>query len=174
MASSRDSINGCWILDKSREAWSMNSYLKTLHVDPLAIEAHEKGEKEVDTLHTIHLDRRKLKIVKRSRVNNDFVVELVLGKENVETLPGNRTKTSVAHSNGPAHVQIESSLLTVNGKASVSDIKELIEEEGKIVLKQTLSIRNEDTKESSTTTRYFLPYLKTPPHEEEKADSTTG
>ena len=62
----RDSLNGTWILDKSRGKWSMRGYLETLHVTELAIQAHEKGETDSDTYHTISLDptQNKVRIVK--------------------------------------------------------------------------------------------------------------
>jgi hypothetical protein len=151
----------------------MNKYLETMSVDPLAIEAHGKGEKENDTIHTIDLDDTKVKIVKRSRVNSDLVVELELGKESVELLPpGDRPKKSLAQSDNPGHLRIESSLFTVNGMAKVTDVKALLQEEDKSVLMQTLTIVCQNTGRSNTTTRYFLPYLGTPPHLEEEAIPT--
>jgi hypothetical protein len=172
MSMIRDSLNGTWILDKTREPWSMNEYLRTLNVDPLAIQAHEKGEKEQDTFHTIELDRHKVKIIKRSRVNNDLVVELVLGQEKVELLPpGERPKRSMATSDDLCHLELVSSLLTVNGNAFVTDTKTLLQESDKSVLRQNLTIVNETSGQSHTTTRYFLPYLDLAPHLiEEKPD----
>ena len=49
----RDSLSGSWILDKNRGNWSMRGYLETLNVPELAIQANEKGETELDTIHTI-------------------------------------------------------------------------------------------------------------------------
>jgi hypothetical protein len=164
-AQTRDSLNGCWILDKTVGDWSMNKYLETMQVDPLAIEAHDKADKENDTFHTIELDSKQVKITKRSRVNNDVVVQLELGKEQTEFLPpGNRPKRTLARSEGPMHLEIQSSLQTMNGKASVSDIKRLKTINDKTYLVQELSIINEGTQQSCTTTRYFIPYLQTPPH----------
>ena len=100
----RHDLNGAWILDKSQKNWSMNNYLRVMHVDPVAVEAHEKGELEFDTIHTINMDRKKVKIVKRSRVNNDFVVELTFGQEELISLPpGDRPKRSLATTDGPGH-----------------------------------------------------------------------
>jgi len=158
MSVRRDSLNGCWILDKSREPWSMNDYLRCMQVDELAIEAHEKGEREFETYHTIALNANTVEIIKRSRVNNDVVVELELGKEQTIFLPENRPQISVATSDNPSHLCIQSSLQTFNGKASVTDIKILQQEDDKSVLRQQLTIVNEQTKQSSTTTRYFVPY----------------
>ena len=102
MSMRRHDLNGAWILDKSQKNWSMNNYLRVMHVDPVAVEAHEKGELEFDTIHTINMDRKKVKIVKRSRVNNDFVVELTFGQEELirfaswgspETEPGHYRRT---------------------------------------------------------------------------------
>jgi hypothetical protein len=184
----RTTIAGCWILDKTRAHWSMNEYLQTMNVDPLAIEAHEKGEKEHDTFHTIDfIDRGKgVRIVKRSRVNNDVVVALPLGRESIQYLqPSNRPKRSLATSDHSRHLCIQSSLETTDhGTAVVTDIKrwqERDEEEpdaadesaanpssksasGDVVLVQELTIRNEGTGQSHTTVRYFLPYYDTPPH----------
>ena len=163
MSLRRDSLNGVWILDKSRVPWSMNEYLRTMEVDELAIEAHEKGEREQDTIHTITLTAERVKIVKQSRVNNNVVVELDLGQERTEYLPPlDRPKTSLATSDNPSHLRIQSSLQTVNGRAKVTDIKTLQQEDDKTVLRQQLTIVNEQNGQSSTTTRYFVPYQ--PPH----------
>lgn len=149
------------MLDKSRGQWSMRGYLETLHVNELAIQAHEKGETEYDTIHSISFtdNFQKLKIIKRSRVNNDLVVELTLGEESVQFLkPNDRPKKSLASSDEPGkHLKIESSLLTTNGLAYVTDIKTLAQEENKSVLIQELTIVNDQTKQTNKTTRYFIP-----------------
>ena len=165
----RSDLNGAWILDKTQQDWSMNNYLRVMKVDPVAIEAHEKGELEFDTIHTITMDSEKVKIVKRSRVNNDFTVELVFGQESLVNLPpGERPKKSLATTQGPGHLKIVHSLQTYNaGKATVTDTKTLKQEQDKSVLVQELFIVNELTNESCTTIRQFIPYLKTPPHLEE-------
>ena len=143
----------------------MRGYLETMGVNELAIQAHEKGESEHETYHTITLDGNNLRIVKRSRVNNDLVVELVLGQETVVLLPpGNRQKKSIAMSNHDGHLEIQSSLLTVNGMARVVDVKNVQQEDDKTYLVQQLTITNEVSGASNTTTRWFLPYDKTPPH----------
>lgn len=145
----------------------MRKYLETMNVDPLAIEAHEKGERETDTIHTITLTRTQVKIVKRSRVNNDVTVELEIGKESVQHLPpGDRPKKTIASSGSTGYLEIRSSLLTLNGMASVVDIRSLLQEdEGqKSVMKQELTIKNEQSGVSHTTYRHFVPYLETPPH----------
>jgi hypothetical protein len=158
----RDSLNGIWVLDKNRGQWSMRGYLETLHVNELAIQAHEKGELDHDTFHSISLSDDKVQIIKRSRVNNDLVVELTIGEESVEYLqPGDRAKKSLATTENPSsqhhHVQIQSSLLTMNGMAHVTDIKRLVQEGDKSVMTQELTIVNEETGKSNTTTRYFYP-----------------
>lgn len=240
----RTTIEGCWILDKTRLNWSMNEYLQTMNVDPLAIEAHEKGEKEHDTYHTIEFisndnsnnnSRDGIKIIKRSRVNNDVIVELQFGQEYVQYLqPNNRIKSSIAsYDHNGKYICIKSKLVTTenHGTAIVTDIKRLIypnneeyltnisstddtttpvddnnatetamtkdgdivtskeeattstlpiqdqAEEKKepttattnntnddVVLLQELTIVNEETGQSHTTKRYFLPYFDTPPH----------
>jgi hypothetical protein len=165
----RDTLNGCWILDKSQGEWSMKGYLQTMDVNELAIAAHEKGENENDTFHTIEMDQQRVKITKRSRVNADLVVDLPLGIEQVIHLPpGDRAKRSFAESQHMGHVQIKSSLHTVNGVANVTDIKMLERnvdgDPNKTRVVQTLTIQNEQTGKTHTTTRYFIPYLDTPPH----------
>ena len=144
----------------------MRGYLETMGVTEMAIEAHEKGESERDTFHTIELDDKKVKITKRSRVNNDLVVDLELGKENVQHLPppGDRVKRSLAISNDETHLEIRSSLNTMNGMARVLDVKNLVQEEDKTVLVQELTVTNEQMGTTHTTTRYFNPYTETPPH----------
>jgi hypothetical protein len=156
----RDSLNGVWILDKSRPGWSMRGYLECLNVNELAIQAHEKGESEFDTYHTISIDLSKVTVIKRSRVNNDLKVELELGKEYVEYLkPENRPKTSLATSpDGKTQLEIKSTLLTVNGMAYVVDKKHLEQAGDHTTLVQELIITNGQTRKSHKTTRYFLPY----------------
>lgn len=153
----RPNLNGVWKLDKSRGEWSMRGYLETLDVNELAIQAHEKGENEQDTYHSIELENTTLKIIKRSRVNNDLVVDLHLGEEKVEYLqPGDRPKKMLATTENPStHLRIDSSLLTMNGMAHVTDIKRLVD--GGSMLVQELSILNEQTGARNTTTRYFIP-----------------
>mmetsp|Transcript_18592 Transcript_18592/g.46120 ORF Transcript_18592/g.46120 Transcript_18592/m.46120 type:complete len:227 (+) Transcript_18592:87-767(+) len=155
----RDDLNGGWILDKSRGEWSMRGYLETLNVPELAIQANEKGENELDTVHVIELSEDKVKITKRSRVNNNLVLELVFGNELVEYLkPDQRPKKQLATTEDPGqHLKIESSLLTVNGMAHVVDIKRLVQEDKGSVLVQELTITNPESQKSHTTTRYFNP-----------------
>jgi len=156
----RDSLNGSWILDKSRGEWSMRGYLETLNVPELAIQANEKGENELDTVHEIELNDEKVKIAKRSRVNNNLVVELTLGKYFLEYLkPDERPKKQLATTEDPGkHLKIVSSLLTVNGMAHVTDIKRLIQETKGPVLLQELIITNPESNKTHTTTRYFNPH----------------
>jgi hypothetical protein len=140
----------------------MRGYLETLHVPEMAIQAHEKGDNETDTYHTIELSGNKVKITKRSRVNNDITVELTLGEEWVEYLqPDNRPKKQLATTDDPGrHLQIQSSLLTVNGMAHVTDVKRLVQEDNDInaIMIQELTITNPQTNKTHTTTRYFVPY----------------
>lgn len=156
----RDSLNGSWILDKTRGAWSIRGYLETLNVPELAIQANEKGETELDTVHTIEVDDEKIKITKSSRVNNDLVVELTFGNELLEYLkPDDRPKKQLATTEDPGkHLKIESSLLTVNGMAHVTDIKQLLQEAKASVLVQELIITNPESNKTHTTTRYFNPH----------------
>jgi hypothetical protein len=143
----------------------MKDYLETMGVTELAIEAHEKGEIENDTFITIELEPPQVKLTKRSRVNNDLIVELELDKEYVDELPpGDRVKRSLATADSSEHLQIKSSLTTMNGMARVVDIKTLSQEEDKTVLVQELTITNEQRGVSHTTIRYFNPYTDTPPH----------
>ena len=158
----RESLNGSWILDRSKP-YSTKEYLAVMHLDELAILAHEKGEQEQDTIQTIELTGQELTLYKFSRVNNNLCLRLQLGQELVEHLkPGDRVKKQVATSNNPASLLIKSSLETLNGLATVLDERQLAEDG--TYMQQTLSIRNEQTGEASTTTRFFLPYLETPPH----------
>lgn len=165
----RDSLNGCWILDKSKGNWSMSGYLECMQVNDLAIKAHEKGEDEYDTYHTIEMDEKRVKITKRSRVNADLVVDLPLGEEHIEYLPpGDRPKKSLAITEKKGHLHITSSLHTVNGVASVTDLKVLETnvdgDPNKVMIVQTLTITNAQTGKTHATTRHFSPYLEIPPH----------
>jgi hypothetical protein len=162
----RDSMDGRWILDSARGQPSMRPYLETLNVPELAIQANEKGESEIKTYHTFEWSTlsqdhpQRIKITKRSRVNNDLVVELTLGEELVEYLkPDDRPKKQLATSEGPGqHLMIESSLLTVNGLAHVRDVKRVVQEENGTVLVQDLTITNDESGKTTTTTRYFIPH----------------
>lgn len=141
----------------------MKDYLTVMNVDELAILAQEKGEQEQDTIHTIELTSSHVTIYKHSRVNNNLCVRLQLGQEHIERLrPGDRLKKQLATAVPPAELRIESSLETLNGLATVIDHRELVD--GGSCMRQTLSITNEQSGETSTTTRYFLPYNGTPPH----------
>jgi len=169
-SATRDDLNGSWILDKGRGTWSMRGYLETLNVPELAIQANEKGESELDTVHKIELKDDSVKITKRSRVNNNVVVELTLGKELVEYLkPDDRPKKQLATTEDPGkHLKIVSSLLTVNGMAHVTDTKRLVQEENGSILVQDLTIRNPDSNKTHTTTRCFNP------HDEPLSSGKTG
>lgn len=164
----RTSLSGTWVLDKSRGTPSMRGYLEAMNVDQLAIEAHEKGEAEHDTLHDIQLTDTTYQIHKLSRVN-DLKLDLTLGQELVEVLPrhpaaGERTRRSLAKSDHPGHVCIDSVLKTVNGTARVNDVKTLTRETDPktgapiSIMVQTLTIVSEETGSSHTTTRYFVPF----------------
>lgn len=164
----RQTLEGTWILDKTRPDWSMTPYLQTMQVDPLAIEAHEKGDMEADTFHTIQFHGNRVQILKRSRVNNDLMVDLELGMEQIEHLPpGQRPKTMIATADRARRfLEIQSSLQTMShGTASVTDIKRLQHnDDGSAYLLQDLTITNEGTGQSHSLQRVFLPYLDTPPH----------
>lgn len=172
----RESLNGRWIVDKSR-SHLMSDYLRVMDVPDMAIQAHEKGEQETDTFHTISIDGDTVKIIKRSRVNDDVVLLLEMGKEKTEMLrawstdrsiknPEQRPKKAIATSDDPGkHLKVETKLLTVNGMAHVIDTRRLVEEpvegdEGatRNVIVQEIVITNEVTGATNTTTRYFLPY----------------
>jgi hypothetical protein len=152
------SMNGTWILDKSRGQPSMRGYLETMGVTELAIEAHEKGEEEHDTIHIIEFAGDTFTIKKMSRVN-DLSLELKLGQEFRQALPGDRTKTVLATSDCPGqNVQIVSRMPTMNGMAQVTDTKTLMREQNLLVLVQKLTIKNELNGNENTTVRYFVPY----------------
>jgi hypothetical protein len=167
-AQRREDLNGCWVLDPKKGSPSMRQFLEVMGVDELAIQANEKGESEHPTFQTITLSDKAIKIIKRSRVNNDVVVDLTLGEVEIEYLsPGQREKRVLATSLSPQHIQIESSLLTVNGLAKVMEVKKLINEEDTSLLQQELTITNAATGQTHTTVRYFIPYIDTPPHLED-------
>ena len=186
----RESLEGCWILDKTRGSeneWSMSPYLEVMQVDPLAIQAHEKGDRETDTYHTIEFlnNHKAVKLVKRSRVNNDLTLQLPLGNDESAIVteylhPGERPKRQRATSNHPGHLQIQSSLQTLShGVATVTDVKELVQEtvaDGRTtsVMIQRLTIVNDLTQKSHSVTRYFVPFQKTPPHLEEVSKPPTA
>lgn len=80
----RQTLEGTWILDEARAGWSMPLHLETMQVDPLAIEAHEKGDIEADTFHIIQFAGNRVHIIKSSRVNNDLSVDVELRMEQIE------------------------------------------------------------------------------------------
>ena len=151
-------MNGAWKLDKNRGQPSMRGYLETMGVTQLAIEAHEKGEEEHDTIHVIEFSDDNFSIKKMSRVN-DLKLDLQLGKELKLDMPGDRTKTIIATSDKPGqNVKIVSRMPTINGMAHVIDEKTLVREQNLLVLVQKLTIKNELNGNQNTTTRYFIPY----------------
>ena len=136
----------------------MRGFLETMGVTEFAIEAHEKGESEHDTINIIEFDKEYFRIKKLSRVT-DLQLELKLGEEYTETLPGDRIKTVLARSDCPGQsVNIVSQMPTMNGLATVIDNKTLKREGETLVLVQTLVIRNEETGKENTTVRYFIPH----------------
>ena len=151
-------MNGTWILDKRRGSPSMRGYLETMGVTELAIEAHEKGESEHETMNVIAFDDTTFRIRKLSRVT-DLELDLRLGEEFRLTLPGDRIKTVLATSDDPGRsVRIVSRMPTMNGMAKVVDTKTLQREGNILVLVQTLVIVNERSGKEHTTVRYFVPY----------------
>jgi hypothetical protein len=131
-------MNGTWILDKRRGSPSMRGYLETMGVTELAIEAHEKGESEHDTVNLIEFDDAYFKIKKLSRVT-DLYLELKLGEEYRQKLPGDRIKTVLATSDNPGRsVRIVSRMPTMNGPVTVVDTKTLQRESNMLVLIQFL------------------------------------
>ena len=151
-------MHGTWILDKSRGHPSMRGYLETMGVTELAIEAHEKGEAEHDTIHIIDFTDTTFGIKKMSRVT-DLGLELKLGEEFRQPMSGDRVKTVLATSDCPGQsVRIVSRMPTMNGVASVVDTKTLTREGSLLVMVQILTITNEMTGKEHTTVRYFVPY----------------
>ena len=151
-------MNGTWILDKRRGSPSMRGYLETMGVTELAIEAHEKGEAEHDTINIIEFDDESFKIKKMSRVT-DLDLDLKLGEEFRQSMPGDRIKTILATSDNPGqNVRIISRMPTMNGVATVVDTKQLQREGNLLILVQTLVVRNERSGKEHTTVRYFVPH----------------
>ena len=137
----------------------MRGYLETMNVSELAIEAHEKGGADHDTINIIEFDDHYFKIKKQSRIT-DLGLELPLGKEFKQTLPGDRVKTILATTDNPGKaVKIVSRMPTMNGIATVVDTKNLVRDEsGILVLVQTLVIRNEKTGQEHVSIPYYYPF----------------
>ena len=138
----------------------MRGYLETMNVSELAIEAHEKGEADHDTINIIEFDDHYFKIKKQSRIT-DLGLELPLGKEFKQTLPGDRVKTILATTDNPGKaVKIVSTMPTMNGIATVVDTKTLTREEsGILVLVQTLVVRNEKTGKEHVSVIYYYSFF---------------
>jgi len=136
----------------------MRGYLETMGVTELAIEAHEKGESEHDTIHIIEFTNDYFDIKKRSRVT-DLGLHLEIGKEFKQSLPGDRIKTVLATTDNPGQsVKIVSRMPTMNGVAKVVDEKVLVREHNLLVMVQTLTIKNESNGRENKTVRYFVPH----------------
>ncbi|KAL9188617.1 hypothetical protein ACHAXT_006995 [Thalassiosira profunda] len=147
-ASVLGTMNGAWILDKTRGSPSMRGYLECLG----------KGESEHDTINIIECDASTFRIKKMSRVT-DLTLDLKLGEEFQQELPGDRVKTVLATSDDPGKsIRILSRMPTMNGVATVVDTKTLKREGNILVLVQTLVIKNEQTGAENTTVRYFVPH----------------
>jgi len=138
----------------------MRGYLETMGVTELAIEAHEKGEVDHDTIHQILISSDRYSITKKSLVN-DLSEEFLLGVESKQQLPsllkggdGGREKSTLAASDGPRHLRIMTRMPTMNGVAELIETK-TINDEGNYV--QILALRNATTGKSHKTTRMFLP-----------------
>lgn len=151
-------MDGTWILDK-RQGSSMRGYLETMGVTELAIQAHEKGESDHETINIIEFtDDGFFKIKKLSRVT-DLTLTLKLGQVFRQTMSGDRVKTVLATSDCPGRsVKIVSQMPTMNGVATVVDSKTLQREGNTLVLVQTLVVRNERLGKEHTTVRYFFPH----------------
>uniref|UniRef100_A0A7S0PHQ3 Cytosolic fatty-acid binding proteins domain-containing protein n=1 Tax=Leptocylindrus aporus TaxID=1398097 RepID=A0A7S0PHQ3_9STRA len=162
-AEPRTCLNGVWKLDKTRGEPSMRGYLEVMGVDGLAIEAHEKGERDVDTLHHILLTGDTYRVKKTSRVNN-LQEEFALGKETLTTLAdGNRQKKTLVESENNTTVRICTHMPTVNGAAEVTDVKTLVHEDnGRVCMHQELIIKNLNNGKTKVTRRWFTPSSLTP------------
>lgn len=163
MTQVRDSLNGKWVLDRHRGQPSVRGFLETMGVSATAIEANEKGDADHDTIHDITLSSTSFKIKKLSRVN-DMILDVNLNEEQVKPmLPGDRIKKTLATSEHLGHVLIKSTMPTMNGVASVTDEKNLLQEtapDGSLrsIYVQKLNIVNESTKATNETIRYFVPF----------------
>jgi len=88
-------------------------------VTELAIEAHEKGEVDHDTIHQILISSDRYSITKKSLVN-DLSEDFLLGVESKQQLPslkggdGGREKSTLAASDGPRHLKIMTRMPTMN------------------------------------------------------------
>lgn len=76
---------------------------------------------------------------------------------------GDRVKRTLVHSDHPGHIQVESTMPTMNGVAKVTDLKTLMQEtrtDGSVssIYLQQLTIVNENTQKSNLTERYFVPF----------------
>jgi hypothetical protein len=93
--------------------------------------------------------------------------------------PGNRrcASSAVSRDGGTTHVQVTSTVETLNGVAVVCDTKLLLQEEehDRTVLQQTLVITNQSNHKRSKTVRYFLPIDGQVLHHQNKnADNNEG
>mmetsp|Transcript_18782 Transcript_18782/g.39101 ORF Transcript_18782/g.39101 Transcript_18782/m.39101 type:complete len:192 (+) Transcript_18782:39-614(+) len=154
----RPNLNGAWRLDPGRGD-NIRGYLTTMNCSDMAIEAMEKAEKEVDTIHVISLTPTVYTITKKSRVNDlreSFTMNTRCSTHIAITKDGSSTKektTYVTATDDLTSVIVKSVMPTTNGIAEVVDARRL--ESG--WLYQELQITNLSTGQSSLTRRWFSP-----------------
>lgn len=171
----RDTLDGMWILDKSRGEWSMKHCLEVMNINPMIIDSHCIGELDNDSIQTIQFDKEKhsVRIIKKNYIgNDDIVIDLQLDIEHIEYLPpGNREKRTIAivdtrnTSSSYCNLEIKSNLHTFNGYISIIDSEYVVQERisdndnniTRSVLVQEMTITNARTKKQHKTTRYFNP-----------------
>ncbi|GMH66675.1 hypothetical protein TrVE_jg7868 [Triparma verrucosa] len=170
----RTNLNGAWRLEIHRSD-SIRGYLGAMNCSEMAIEAMEKAEKEVETVHIITLTPQAYTIAKKSRVNN-FKETYRLNQRVVTTIAitkdGMSTKektTYVTTDEGFTTIRIKSTMPTTNGIAEVSDTRRL--ENG--LLYQELVLTNLSTGASNLTKRWWHP-IPTPVEPEPEPDILMG
>ena len=151
-------VNGTWRLDVDRGD-PMGPYLTVMNCSEMAIEAMEKGEKEVETIHRLSIKNNELRIQKKSRVNdvderyklNEKIITTISNKKDGSDCKQKSTFVT-SEDNGKTSVTIKTIMPTINGLAEVVDARRL--ETGNVMY-QELTITNFDTSVSSTTKRWF-------------------
>ncbi|GMI47693.1 hypothetical protein TrCOL_g1217 [Triparma columacea] len=158
MLPKRVTLNGAWRLDVQRGD-QIRGYLTAMDCSEMAIEAMEKAEKEVDTIHIITISPSSYTIVKKSRVNDmkeSFAQNTRCSTHIAISKDGSSTKektTYVTSTDDLTSVIVKSVMPTTNGMAEVVDARRL--ESG--WLYQELAITNLSTGKSSLTRRWFCP-----------------
>lgn len=157
------SLNGTWILDKSRGQPMMRGHLEAMGVDKALVDEQDKIDQTYDVVHEIHLTPTTLTVMKYNPRSGkmEMATDVMLGMVKAEAMRGGgeHSKTTLARSHDMSHIRVEVRLPTSGTSAiNLLDMRSMEQSEYGPVMVQTLSTHDEQSGKHYTTTRYFLPY----------------